>query len=393
MRRRLPHPSTRSSRGLSRRGFLGGAAALGVAGLAGCSSAGGFRSNEIGGATELNILTWSEYIDPPDPDDPSYVDTLSDASAKLGMSINYDESYEDNAAAWEDLILPSLSNGRSTGFDIIVPTYWLAARMIERGWAEQIPLEVVPNHVNIEPAFLTNSWDRGSRFQMPWQGGITGIAYDPARTGREIRQIADLFDPEFAGRVSLIVEMRETVGFAMLLNGDDPSRPTFATASAALDLLEGVVTSGQISMFTANEFADLLAAGDIDIAMAWSGDTVLLQGDRPDLEFVIPEEGAIQWFDTMVIPQGSPNVAAAGLWMNHVYEPRNAANITNWVQYISPVIGVQDALADLGSDAAALADNPILFPDDETKRRLFTWGSMDADDETELEQRFASLIG
>ena len=78
--------------------------------------------------------------------------------------------------------------------------------------------------------------------------------------------------------------------------------------------------------------------------------------------------------------------------MNYVYDPVNAARITNWVQYISPVIGVREALQDLGGDAAELARNPILFPDAETSRRLFTWGGLPVEVEDELDARFAALF-
>ena len=78
--------------------------------------------------------------------------------------------------------------------------------------------------------------------------------------------------------------------------------------------------------------------------------------------------------------------------MDFVYEPANAAQITAWVQYISPVIGVREELQRLGGDAAELARNPILFPDDETKRRLFTWGGLPVEVEDRLDDRFDALF-
>lgn len=382
-----PAAPTRLSRRRLLRGAAGGAAAIGLGALTGCSTAGGFRSENIGASNRLRILNWELYID---EDDDGAMPTVVNAERDLEMQISYDTGW-DNAESWDTIVEPALGGGRSLPYDIIVPTNWLAARMVARGWAEQLPLEVIPNHKNIEPAYLTNNWDRGSRHQMPWQAGITGIAYNPELTGGEIRSIAELFSPDLDGRVSLIVEMRETVGFGMLLNGDDPSRPTVESANAGLDRIEQEVRDGRVAAFTANEFADGLTSNTYAASMAWSGDTVLLQDERPDILFVIPEEGAIQWFDTMVIPKGSPNRAAAGLWMNYVYDPANAANITNWVQYISPVIGVADALADIG--AGELAENPILFPDDDTKRRLFTWGGLADAEELDLEARFNALVG
>jgi spermidine/putrescine transport system substrate-binding protein len=379
----------RGSKGISRRSFLAGSLAAGALGLAGCGRS-SERSYDLGGASDLNIWTWADYIDPTDG---SLAGTVDRFSNEHGVAIRYDESYEDNAAAFSDVIEPTLSASRTLDYDIVVPTFWLASRMLSRGWLEPIPLEIDPNHVNIDPSFLTPAWDRGARFHMPWQAGITGIAYNPELTGGVVPSVRDLFESSFDAGIAMVREMRETVGFAMLLNGDDPSRPTFDTASAALDRIEAVATSGQVSRFTSFEFSDALRSGEVAAAMAWSGDIVQLQVERPDIQFVIPDEGAIQWFDTMVIPAGADNVAAAGRWMNFAYDPVNAAQITSWVQYISPVIGVQAELDNLGGESAALAANPILFPDAATKRRLFTWGGVSEPEEAQLESRFAGIIG
>jgi spermidine/putrescine transport system substrate-binding protein len=371
---------------ISRRTFVGGSLAAGAFGLSGCGGS-DERTFDLGGENNVRIWTWADYVD---PDEGGTIDRFV---SETGVQVAYDETYEDNAAAFDDVIEPALRAGRPLDHDIVVPTFWLASRMLERGWLEPIPLEIVPNHVNIDPAFLTPAWDRGARFHMPWQAGITGIAYNPALTGGVVPTIADLFSAKFDAGIGMVREMRETVGFAMLVNGDDPSRPTLDTAASGLERIREAKSSGQVSTFTSFEFADGLESGELAAAMAWSGDIVQLQATRPDIQFVIPDEGAIQWFDTMVIPRGAGNMAAAGKWMNFVYEPSNAALITSYVQYISPVIGVQNALDDLGGESAQLASNPILFPDAATKKRLFTWGGLNETEEVSLDASFAEIIG
>jgi spermidine/putrescine transport system substrate-binding protein len=364
---------------------------MGAVGLSACSDLGADRSPDLGGDSSLRVLNWPDYIDADDDGDVYYSGgTLAGLMAE-GLTVDYVADYEDNVGGFQ-IVLDEAVDVSPPGYDIVVPTNWRAAQMIANGWAEPLPIELIPNHVNIDPAFLTNAWDRGCRYQMPWQAGITGIAYDPALTGRPLTSVNDLFDPEFAGRVGFIGEMREAVGLAMLANGDDPSRPNRSAAEAGLDRIIEAAGRGQVGAFTFNEFAQLLAEGRLVAAMAWSGDVALLQNERPDIEFVIPDEGAIQWFDTMVIPTGSANIAAAGRFMNYVYDPANAARITEWVQYISPVMGVRQVLAGRGGDAAALADNPVLFPDFETRNRLFTWGGLPDADEQSLDDAYAALI-
>lgn len=377
---------------LTRRRFLGASAALLAGAALGCTRRDDDRTLPTGlGDRSLRVLNWPDYIDADDAGTPG---TVSRFSTETGIEVDYVEEYNGNEEAFADVFEPTLGRGDPTGYDIVVPTYWAVARMLDRGWLEQVPIERVPNHVNIDPAFLGMPWDRGARYHMPWQVGITGIAYNPALTGgREIRAVADLFDPALRGRVGMVSEMRETVALVMLTQGADPSRVTVGAAEAALERLQSAVADRQIAAFTANEFVDALEDGSFAACLAWSGDIIQLQRDRPDIRFVIPVEGGIRWFDSMVIPRGAQHRAAAADWMNFAYDPANAARITEAVQYISPVLGVREELARAGGEAARLASNPILFPDDETRRRLYFWSGLDAADEDRLQERFSSITG
>ena len=372
-------PRSEGRSGQSRRRFLALTAAAVAAGA--CSRGSGLP--DFSGP--LRILNWSDYIDP---------ETVDRFQQATGTPVDYVEEYNGNEEAFEELFEPTLGRGRSTGYDVIVPTYWAVARMLERGWLQQVPLERVPNHVNIEPAYLGMPWDRGARFHMPWQVGITGIAYNPALTGgRQIRTVAELFEPFLRGRVGMVSEMRETVGLVMLTQGADPSRATREAAERALERLAAAKADGQIRRFTADEFVDALKSNEFAACLAWSGDIIQLQRERPDIRFVIPTEGGIRWFDSMVIPDRSGGANAAADWMNFVYDPANAARITAAVQYISPVLGVREELQRAGGESARLAENPILFPDDETRRRLYFWAGLDSATEDELQERFTSITG
>jgi spermidine/putrescine transport system substrate-binding protein len=358
--------------------------AAGAVALPGCDGDGDRRT-----ADRLRILNWPDYIDP-DGDDGT-PGTVTRFAAERNLRVDYVEEYEGNAEAFAGVFEPTLGEGKPTGYDLAVPTYWAVQRMLERDWLEPIPIEAVPNHVNVDPAFLGMPWDRGARFHMPWQIGITGIAYDPAQVGGELRAVADLFRPALRGRIGMVTEMRETLGLLMLTQGADPSRATEAAGEDALDRLEQLAADGQVGRFTGSEFSDALRSGELAACFAWSGDIVQLQVDRPDIRFVIPTEGGIRWFDSMVIPKGAANPAGAAAWMDFAYDPENAARITQYVQYISPVLGVREALAAQGGEAAALADNPILFPDDATRRRLYFWGGLDSAAEDRLQARFEAL--
>lgn len=203
----------------------------------------------------------------------------------------------------------------------------------------------------------------------------------------------DLFDPEFSGRVAMLSEMRDTVGLIMLGLGHDPSVVNEDGAMEALEMIERATNDGQIRAFTGNEYLRSLESGDFVACIAWSGDIVQLQYDRPDIELVIPEEGGMSWYDTMVIPKGAPNAFAAADFMNFVYDPVEAAQLTSWVQFISPVKGVRDELVNMGGDAAELAESPILFPREEDTARLHVFADLPDELDARITERFLDITG
>ena len=268
----------------------------------------------------------------------------------------------------------------------------MAARLIDLGWVDELPIDQIPNAANLVPELVNPSWDPEGKYSMPWQSGMTGIAYNFEKTGRELTSMEDLFDPEFKGKIGMLTEMRDTVGLVMLSTGEDPSEATFDSAQAAFERIEQAKADGQIRQFTGNDYMDDLAQGNFVACIGWSGDISQLALDDPNLRFVIPEEGGMQWSDTMVMPAGTENVDAVAEWINYVYDPVNAARITAYVGYNSPVQGVADELRK-DPETEALADSPLLFPDEETLGRLKVFATLDEGTEAEFDERFSEIIG
>ena len=351
---------------------------------------GGGSSTLGSGASQVRILNWQAYIDPTED---GAVGTLDRFTEATGVAVEYSEDFNDNNEVYNRLIAPVIGAGRTMEYDIICPTNWMAARLKSLGWIEPLPLDLIPNRVNLADRFVTAPWDFGAMYNLPWQAGITGIAYNPELTGREFTKVTDLWDAAVRGKVALLTEMRDTVGLAMLGMGADPSVLDEEAAMAAIAFIREQVDSGQVRAFTGNEYLDGLRSGDIAACTAWSGDVVQLQYERPDIQFYIPEEGAISWYDSMVIPKGAANGVAAAQWMNFVYDPVQAAQLAYWVQYISPVKGVREELIKMGGDAAELANSPILFPDEETSARLKVFATLPEDVDARLTDAFLALTG
>jgi spermidine/putrescine transport system substrate-binding protein len=370
---------------LSRRDFLVrsglvGAGALSMPALLAACGGGGGESE----AMSLMFENWSEYIDGK---------TVALFKAASGIDLKYTEAYTDNDEYFAK-VQPLLATGKKINPDIVAPTAWMAARWIQLGWAQKINMANIPNSKNLRDDLANPSWDAKNEYQMPWQTGIAGIAYNANTTGRELKSVADLFDPAFKGKIGMLTEMRDTLGLVLMSEGKSlDSIKTFDDAASAFDKIEKAKKDGQIRAFTGNEYLDDLSSGNFAACVAWSGDVRQLSKDNPDVKFYVPEEGGTRWYDTMLWVAGSENGSAVEKWMDYVYDPVNAARITATIHFISPVKGVQDELSNMGGDAAALVEDALVFPDAATNSRLQSWGALSEEEEAKFDERFAAITG
>ncbi len=384
--------------------LLGGGSLLAACGVEGTSDT-TVATTAAGGATttaapatptELNFANWPFYIDVTED---GYFETtsLEDFEAETGIKVNYIEEINDNDEFFGKVQAP-LSQGQDIERDIAVLTDWMAARFIRLGWVEELDKTNIPNASNLVAALQSPGFDPERTYTLPWQSGLTAIGYDPNMTGRELTSINDIFDPAFAGKVTMLTEMRDTLGLVMLGLGIDPAQATVDDAKAATDRIAEAVAAGQIRSFTGNEYTVDLASGDAWVSFAWSGDVIQLQADNPDLQFLIPDEGLMLWSDNMLIPKGAANKLAAEMYMNYVYDPRVAAKIESWVNFICPVAGAADAMRELGAeigddDLVALADDALIFPDDATLAKTNVFKGLDEDEERQFNELFQAVIG
>ncbi len=372
---------------MSRRQFLAGTGALGALGLSLPALLAACGGDDGGGAQSLFFENWPLYIDPTDGATPGTVDRFMEAT---GVKMTYTEAYNDNNEYFAK-IQPLLGTGKSIEPDIIAPTFWLAGRLLALGWLEKLPLDKIPNAVNLVPGLQNPTWDPTGEYSLPWQAGMSGIAYNIDVTGRELTSTDDLFDLTFKGKIGMLTEMRDTIGLIMMSLGKDPSTVTsFDDAAGAFEKLQKAKADGQIRAFTGNDYTDDLVSGNFAACVGWSGDVLQLQKDSPQVRFVIPEEGGTRWADVMVIPKGAKNIDAAGEWMNFVYDPAQAAQMSAYVQYLSPVTGVQEELAKIDPE---LASNPLMFPDEATSARLRSWATLTEDVEAQFDAEFSSITG
>jgi spermidine/putrescine transport system substrate-binding protein len=365
-----------SRRGFLRRSALGlGGLLLGDGVLAACG--GGKSANS---ARTLRISNWPLYIDSR---------TVADFERATGIPTEYTEDINDNAEFFAKIEGP-LARHRSIDRDIIVITDWMAGRMIRRGYVAPLEARRFPNKVNLVDDVKDVSFDPGRKYSVPWLSGMTGVGYNPEKTGRELTSINDLFDPKLKGRVTMLTEMRDTIGLVMLGMGSDPTHATGAGVEAAAARIKQARVSGQIRKFTGNDYAEDLAAGNIAAAIAWSGDIQGLAADNPNLRWIAPAEGAMLYSDNMMVPSTSDREDLAMAWMNYVYDPYHSAQIVAAAPYLSPVKGAGDELRKI---APALAGSDLVNPPEALRRRLHVFRALSDEEERDYNRLFQDAIG
>jgi spermidine/putrescine transport system substrate-binding protein len=376
---------------LTRRRLLQrGAAGIGVLSLPGLLAACGGGGDGGGGGGELadtlRFSNWPLYIDIDEATKKR--PTLEQFTEETGIAVEYFEDINDNAQYFGKIQGP-LSQGRGIDRDIVVLTdnSRFPGLMVTQGWAEELDKELIPNIENLVDAQASPPFDPDRTYSLPWQSGMTGIAWNEDVTGpvTSIQQLLE--DPKLKGKVTMLMEMADSVGLVMLQNGDDPASVTDESFGKAVQTVQGAVDSGQIRRFTGNDYSGPLTNGDLAAAVAWSGDVVQLLADNPKLKWAVPEAGGMIWTDNMLIPTDG-SVPTASTYMNFVYDPKIAAQIAAYVNYVTPVKGAREELAKTDPDTAS---NPLIFPDDATLAQVKQFDAEALNNETYIEQWQAVL--
>jgi spermidine/putrescine transport system substrate-binding protein len=299
---------------------------------------------------EITISSWPGYIDP------GKNGTVAEFEERYGVDVNYIEDITSNVQFFGKL-QPQLDQGQSGGRSLFVVTDWMAKQMYDLGYLEEFSHDNLQTvFENILPALEKSESDPQRKFSIPWQGGLTGIWVDTAQAP-EIRSIKDLFDPKYKGKVTFLDEMRDTVPLVMQSQGIDPADASKQDWLDTIDLLKDAADSGQIRRFADNSYTEDLTSGNVVAAIGWSGDASLI--GRESVEWRKPTDACDTFFDQMVIPVGAPNTAAALAFMNFVYRPEVQADIAAYVNYVTPVAGVQQILTQRDPE---LGNNELIFP-------------------------------
>jgi spermidine/putrescine transport system substrate-binding protein len=390
---------------LSRRDLLkyagAGAGAAGLAAfLAACGVSGSSKTDTgaqssvwdtAAKAGVLNFANWELYIDQSKQNGKIVHPSLEQFTAQTSIKVNYSTPIQENEEFFAK-IQPSLSAGKDTGYDLIVITNGQTlSKLIRNNWLIPLDQDYLKNFNKYAADVYKNpTYDPGNKFTVPWQSGITGIGYNPKLTGRDITSFNDLFDPQFKGKVGMFGDTLDLPNFALTGIGVKPEDSTPDDWQRAADKLTQQRDAGIVRQYYQQNYIKALSAGDVALTMAWSGDIYQAQNSgSPDLKFVVPDEGGLIWTDNMCIPAMAQHPVDAITMMDFVYQPKIAAEIADWVWYITPV---PDAQPILQKSDPTVAQSPLVFPTADMYASVHRYRVLSAEEEPQWNSLFEPIF-
>jgi spermidine/putrescine transport system substrate-binding protein len=381
---------------LSRRRFLGTAGAIGAGvaltgSLAACGTKSQTRSykfpKDVSDAEKIvRWANWPLYLDV----DGSHYPTLDAFMQQSGLKVTYKEDVDDNNNFWGK-VKNQLASGNDCGYDIVTVTDWMASRFIQYGYTQPIDAALVPNKTRILPTLANVTFDPGRKQSLTWQSGFAGLVWNKEKVPQGLKSVADLWQPALKGKVTVLSEMRDTMGVLLMSQGIDISKGiTDAQFANAIDLLKKQLTDGQIYKVQGNSYKDDLTTGTAWAGILWSGDIFQLNLESDKWGFALPDSGGTLWSDNMLIASTSSHQANAMKLMNYYYEPAVAAKVAQYVNYICPVQGAQ---AEMEKIDPKLAASEFIFPTAETLSRARVFPKLTSGQEQTFNEQWSTATG
>ena len=266
----------------------------------------------------LNIYSWSDNIDP---------EVIKDFEKEYNVKVNYDV-YSSN-----EELLAKLQAGEGQ-YDLIQPSDYMVEAMIQLGLLEKLNKDNIPNLNNIVSNFRTPPFDPGNEYSIVYTWGVTGIAYNKNYVKENIDSWEDLWNDQYKGRVVLLNDSREVIGMALKKNGFSNSTKDLKELETAVADLKKLVPN--ILAFDTDTIKQKFIAEEAWIGTVWSGDAAYIYEENPNIEFVVPKEGATVWADTVAIPKGAKHKELAEKFINYLLDPEVSVKNYEAIGYSNP---------------------------------------------------------
>ena len=300
------------------------AASLFLTGCGGSANTSGSDSNSGdsngSGKRVVNVCSWGEYIDE---------DLIYKFEDETGIKVNY-QTAESNEALY------SLLKTGAGDYDVIVPSDYMIARLIDEGMLAELNYDNIPNYEKIGEQYKSLSFDPENKYTVPYTWGTLGIIYNSTMVDGDIDSWDAMFDEKYAGNVLMIRNSRDALAAALLDLGYDINTTDEAQIQEAYELLADAKSKGVYQSFVMDEVFGKMEGSNAAIAMYYAGDYLTMLDNNPDLKFVVPKEGSNWFVDAMCVLKTAQHKEEAEAWINFIASTEsNLANM-DYIGYASP---------------------------------------------------------
>lgn len=296
-------------------------------------------------STELNVFVWTEYFPQ---------DMLDCFELVYGVKLNRDE-YSSN----EEMYAKVSAGG--TAYDLVQPTDYIVPLMIRQGLLQEIDQAQLPNLKNIDSGWLNKSFDPGNKYSVPYLAGTDSIVVNTDAVENVPTSWADLWKPEYAGKMVFIDDSRAVIGITLLTLGYDVNTTDPAQLDEAKAKLAELVPN--IKVFDSDSPKTALIAGDVDLGMVWTGEAFTANQENPAIQYIYPTEGPILWQDNFVMLKNAAHADAAYAWLNYMMQGDVFWLTIRDFQYTNPNKAAVDYAKENQPEVySAYADSPITNP-------------------------------
>ena len=294
---------------------------------------------------ELNLFVWTEYIPP---------DMQECFELVYGIKVNRDE-YSANEEMYA-----KLSAGGSA-YDLVQPTDYIISLMVRQGLLQELDKSKLPSLANMDANYLNLAFDPGNKYTIPYQAGMDALVVNNDKVKNPPKSWADLWNPEYAGRMVFLDDSRVVIGMALLTLGYDVNTKDPAQLEQAKAKLKELIPN--VKLFDSDSPKTALIAGDVDLGITWTGEAFTAHQENPAINFVYPTEGSILWQDNWAMPVGAPHADAAYAWINYTMQGDIFWMMLRDFPYINPNKAALDFAKKNEADLYnAYMDSPITNP-------------------------------
>ena len=268
---------------------------------------------------EINFYNYGENIDD---------ETLKEFEKKYDIKVNM-ETFDDMEAMYS-----RIKSGAGK-YDVILVSDALMPRMIEQKLIQKINKDNIPNISQMDEQYLNLDMDPGNEYSVPYMFGTVGLIYNKDVVKEEVNSWDILWNEKYKDKIFMFDTYRDTIGVALKKLGYSINSTNQNEIKEAKELL---LEQRKLvkPLYGVDNGTTMIPAGETDINMIWSGEGLNLQDEYPNLVYVVPEEGANFWIDSLCIPTNAKNIEAAEMFINFVSDKESALRIADEIGYTTP---------------------------------------------------------